>query len=103
MIRDELSEQLRLKIIKHLYGTKRQSSDFVKGKYNEVDTFARRAADNDHALNRMEREADGMHQDEPDFDREAFDQLKREIGQRKKLKEDMLSGTIPRFAPYLRL
>ena len=37
------------------------------------------------------------------FDREAFDELKKDLAQRKKLKEDMLSGTIPRFKPYLRL
>jgi len=40
---------------------------------------------------------------EENFDREAFDNLKRELSEHKKLKEDMLSGTLPRFRPYLRI
>jgi len=34
---------------------------------------------------------------EENFDRDAYDQLKKELSARKKLKEDMLSGTLPRF------
>ena len=44
--------------------------------------------------------ADG---NDTDFDREAYDQLKKELSMQKKVKEDMLSGTLPRFKPYLRL
>jgi hypothetical protein len=56
----------------------------------------------DKSITTMEGQVGKMN-DDKDFDREAFDQLKRELSSRKKLKEDMLTGTIPRFKAYLRL
>lgn len=105
MIREELSEQIKMRIIRHLNGKKRQSSDFVKPKYNEASAYAAKAQANEDAMTRLEGQqaAAGEMEGEEDFDRAAFDELKRELTQRKKLKEDMLTGTLPRFAPYLRL
>jgi len=102
MIREELAIQLKMRISKHLYGKKRQASDFVKPKYNETSAYAARAEANDVAMGDLEGRVDDM-EGQKDFDREAFNELKKELSQRKKLKEDMLTGTLPRFAPYLRL
>lgn len=44
-----------------------------------------------------------MDAESENFDRDAFDKMKRELSEHKKLKEDMLSGTLTRFKPYLRL
>ena len=63
-----------------------------------------------HRLDRQVRRMEGqvergaaMADDDADFDREAYDQLKQELAMQKKVKEDMLSGTLPRFKPYLRI
>jgi hypothetical protein len=37
-----------------------------------------------------------------DFDREAFDKIKKEISERKKAKERLLSQGLPEFKAYLR-
>ena len=51
----------------------------------------------------VERGAAMADDNDADFDREAYDQLKQELSMQKKVKEDMLSGTLPRFKPYLRI
>ena len=51
----------------------------------------------------VERGAAMVDDNDADFDREAYDQLKQELSMQKKVKEDMLSGTLPRFKPYLRI
>ena len=53
--RDEISFQLRLKINKHLNGTKREATDFVKAKFNEVDAYARKTAANDKNISNTEK------------------------------------------------
>ena len=79
------------------------ASDFVKPKLNEVGHINRL----DNQVRRMEeqveRDAAVAEDNDADFDREAYDQLKQELSMQKKVKEDMLSGTLPRFKPYLRV
>ena len=86
-------------MIHHLHGTKRQEGDFVKAKFNENSL----QASYESQVAKMQNQASAMEDDKDNFDREAFDRLKKEIGERKKLKEDMLTGTLPRFKPYLRI
>jgi len=74
----------------------------VKPKFNEASAYAVKDTAMDQSITSMESKVGKMN-DEKDFDREAFDQLKKELSSRKKLKEDMLTGTIPRFKAYLRL
>ena len=101
--RDDIATQLRLKIQKHLHAKKRQAQDFVKPRYNEVSAYANKNSAVENSIARIEKQVGKMSEEDKDFDREAFDQLKKELSQRKKLKEDMLTGTLPRFKPYLRV
>ena len=75
----------------------------MKGKYNEAAAFARQDASMDSSISNLTQQASDYEADKDNFDRAAFDQLKRDLSERKKLKEDMLTGTIARFKPYLRL
>ena len=67
-----------MKIMKHMYGKKRTESDYVKPKLNEIDAYASRASDNEQNMTRIELEAAEM-EGQKDFDRDAFDQLKKEL------------------------
>ena len=103
--RNEIAEQLRQKVNAHMYGKERTMSDFVKPKYNEQSAYANYGAHLDSSVERLERNIgqSEAQEGEENFDREAFDKLKDELRQKKKLKEDMLTGTMPRFKPYLRV
>lgn len=97
--RTEIAEQLNAKITQHIVGKKRVTEDFVKPKFNEASLYAGL----DHSVNQMEQKVGETDTSHEDFDRDAYDQLKKELSERKRVKEDMLTGTLPRFRPYLRL
>lgn len=97
--RTEIAEQLNAKISQHIVGKKRVTEDFVKPKFNEASLYAGL----DHSVNQMEQKVGETDTSHEDFDRDAYDQLKKELSERKRVKEDMLTGTLPRFRPYLRL
>jgi len=97
--RNEIAEQLNAKITQHIVGKKRVTEDFVKPKFNEASLYAGL----DHSVNQMEQRVDETDTSQEDFDRDAYDRLKKELSELKRVKEDMLTGTLPRFRPYLRL
>ena len=75
--RDEIARQLQMKIQDHMFGKKRTTSDFVKPKYNEAAAVARVSHDVDMMEQRVE---DGPEDSgDTDFDREAYDELKRQL------------------------
>ena len=71
----------------------------MKPRHNEASLLANLG----RHVDSLENQVVGTDEKDENFDRAAFDDLKRELSQRKKLKEDMLSGTLPRFKPYLRI
>ena len=97
--RSEIALQLRARINHHMRGTKRKAEDFVKPRHNEASLLSNLS----RQVGSLEDQVQNTDEAGENFDREAFDQLKRELSSRKKLKEDMLSGTLPRFKPYLRI
>lgn len=97
--RTEIAEQLNAKITQHIIGKKRVTEDFVKPKFNEASLYASL----DHSANQMEQKVGETDTSHEEFDRDAYDRLKKELSERKRVKEDMLTGTLPRFRPYLRL
>jgi len=101
--REEIARQIKMKIDDHRLGKERTASDFVKPKFNEVVSVAGVSDHFSEKIGRLERDTAAQDEKAEDFDREAYDNLKKELTMQKKLKEDMLTGTIPRFKPYLRL
>ena len=73
--RDEISKQLRMKVQDHMLGKKRTASDFVKSKFNEASEVAKVSQHVD-AMEQKVEDGEGNSGD-ADFDREAFDELKR--------------------------
>lgn len=101
-LRDEVALQLALRVNHYNDGTRRTLSDFVKRRYSEVGAGAAKAASVDASVTKLEQMT-ARAQGEKDFDREAFDKMKEELRKRKQLKEDMLSGGLTKFKPYLRI
>ena len=97
--RADIALQLRLRINHHLRSKKRSEKDFVKPRHNEASLLANLG----RQVDSLENQVESANEKDENFDRAAFDSLKRELSERRKLKEDMLSGTLPRFKPYLRL
>ncbi len=97
--RSEIAEQLQAKIKHHVYGKKRVATDYIKPKFNEASLYASL----DESVSAMEQKVSTVDEDEEDFDREAYNRFKQELSERKRVKEEMLTGTLPRFKPYLRL
>ena len=60
------------------YSKKLEDTDLVKSKLNESVFMARKAEANDRQISSIERQTSSK-ESEKDFDREAFDQLKKEL------------------------
>ena len=72
---NEIALQLQMKVQDHVLGKKRTEKDFVKPKLNEVghiNLLDRQMADMEENLERGAKR-----EDEEDFNREAYDQLKK--------------------------
>lgn len=105
--RAEVNEQLASRVNQFKYLTERKASDFVKPQVSEVRAYDQKkySMSNDIANKeaRLARMEDDQAAEGDDFNREAFDQLKEELRQRKAAKETLLNGSnMPQFKSYLR-
>ena len=103
--KDEVSEQVRQHIMKHLTAGKVKPSDLVKPRVSEGKAYdmqkysmANRIANLEDKVTAM----DAAEQEGEEFDKQAYSKLKEELRKRKQAKETLLSGNMPQFKAYLR-
>ena len=78
------------RVKKHLFGTKRQESDYIVPRVSENQAWNGQVKSHDNSIASFESQASGL-ESSKNFDRAAFDKLKAEISERKKAKERLLS------------
>ena len=78
-----------MRVKDHLHLTKRKQSDFVKPRRSERSMFASQVKHYENSADNLEAVANQIEQ-EPDFDKEAYKQLRAEIKKRREAKERLL-------------
>ena len=96
----ELAHQLSLRVREHLYLKERKASDLAKPRRSEIGTFASQVSSNDILAKGLEKYAQEKEREEG-FDKEAYQQLKNEIKQRREAKERLLQQGFPELKPYI--
>ena len=105
----EIMEQVALRVKEHLYYKERKESDFVKGKRSELNIFSAAAKSHENALQILESKYETMKAEQEKeykgqtFDKEAYEEIKKQIRQRKEAKERMLQQGHPEFKPYIQV
>jgi hypothetical protein len=101
----DVSRQIHRRVNKFLYYTKKDKSHYALPKANEKAAYAEQVALNDMHVSSLQNRSDKMErqdQNNADFDKEAYYQLKEQLRQRKDAKERLLSQGLPEFKAYLR-
>jgi hypothetical protein len=95
--RSDVADQLRRRMIKYNAFTKRQDSDFIKPRVNELEALDAQKTINDAHITQLESESAQMeaNQNNQEFDKEAYYKLKQQLKERNQPKERLLSQGLP--------
>ena len=90
-MREEIHRQLTSRINKHTRLTKREHSDYVRPRVDEVHALHNQVTAHDSSIGELERQTAEVDQKAENFDMDAFTKMKEEIRRRKEAKERLLT------------